>query len=110
MVEIRRGVKAAGGIRERLNDSIVIGRIVVAQIVAIEQINLALLAGTDQQVLPGQTVARFVRQYDRSTCTEVQILAIQVRLIERREIVHQSEPVGGGEFQNAIAEGINLRI
>src|SRR5205823_6807691 len=74
-----------------LNDLRVVSRIVAAQVVAVDQVNVRVLAGSDQQVRRG--TASLSGQQSRAAGAEVSIVQSKVGLVEWREVVLDREGV-----------------
>ena len=78
------------GALDRLNDLAVGGGVEAAHAIAIEEVDAAFLARADQQVLVRQAAGE-VRKEDGTAGTEVDIRLVEIELVERREVIDDSE-------------------
>ena len=85
-VSATASIKVAGshGIRKRLHDLAVVSRVELAQIVAVQQVHTAFLAGGHTKVENG---ARLIGQQHKSAGAQINVVVEQKLLIERREVV-----------------------
>jgi hypothetical protein len=89
VVPERRGAPdSADGRWQGLHDLVVISRMPVAHVVAIDQIDGAFFANLDQQMRVG---ARLIGQENNAAGVDIGIIVIQCLLVPRREIIGDRE-------------------
>ena len=89
--------------RNVLHDLAVVGWVVAAHAIAIDEVDVGIFTGSDQQIRCGAGGLR--GQKDGAGGTEIQIVGGHVGLIERREGIRDGESAGAESYpQDAVAE------
>src|ERR1051326_3012857 len=86
-----RTKRASNSKRNRLHDLSVGANVELAHIVAVQEVNFALLSSADQQVRMFGATDR-IRQNNRSTGAEVFVRPVQGVLVEEGEVIRHGQP------------------
>ena len=89
------------GLHNEVKDVVLVIMIVPGgELVAVDDKNLSLLAGSEHLM---RIIPRLVGQQHQSAGAEVGVLGLQGGLIPRCEIISYSQPVGRRQFHEAVA-------
>ena len=79
----------------------------MAQVVAVQEIDLALLSAAYKEI---GAVADRGRQDHGATGAEVGIVGVESVLVERREIIDHVQPTTGGQLNETIAQAVGIHV
>ena len=111
VIPVQRGAKEFAEQRggDVLNDLIVIGCVIAAHVVSVDQVNVLVLARGDQQIRRG--AAGLSRQKDGPAGAQILIIGGHEGLIVRREVIGDGESAGAQvQPQHAIAKVVRTVV